>query len=93
MSLTILSSRFAQILEKLALFLPEKAVVLHANLPQPLGRAVVVQLEPDRGFKLFEFARPEFDKEAISFIRDLDDFGPSESVDPEPVPVDRVTRF
>ena len=71
---------------------PEEAVMLHADLPQPLGRAVVAQLEPDRGLELLKLPGPQLDVEAVPLVGDLDDLGPRESVDPEPVPVDEDSR-
>ena len=49
---------------------------------------MVFQLEADGGLKVFKLARPDLDVEAISLVGDLDDLGPGEAVDPQPVPVD-----
>lgn len=38
---------------------PEKGVVLHADLPQPLRRTVVQQLESDRALELFKLKGAE----------------------------------
>lgn len=67
---------------------PEEGVVLDANLPQSLGRAMVAQLEADGRFELLELAGTQLDEEAVSFVRNFDDLWPSEPVNPEPISVD-----
>lgn len=60
---------------------PEESVVLHAELPEPLGGAVVGQFETDGRFVLFKFARANLDVESIPPVGYLQDLGPSETVD------------
>jgi len=67
---------------------PEEGVVLDANLPQSLGRAMVAQLEADGRFELLELAGTQLDEEAVSFVRNFDNLWPSEPVNPEPISVD-----
>ena len=49
-------------------------MVLHTNLPQSLGRSMIAKFEANGGFKLFEFARPQFDEKAVPFDGDFKDF-------------------
>ncbi len=81
-------SREPELLPRLRGQEPEEAVMLDADLPQPLGRAMVAQLEADRRLELLELARPELNEEPVPLVRDLDDLGPGEAVDPEAVAVD-----
>lgn len=66
---------------------PEEGVMLHARLPQLLGRPVVGQLEADGGFELLELARTYFDVEIVPLVADLQDLGPGEAVYSQPVAV------
>ena len=79
----------SELLSRLRRQEPEEGVVLDADLPEPLCRAVIVQLEADGRLELLELSRPQLDEESVSLVRDLDDLRPSEAVDPEPVAVDQ----
>ena len=68
--------------------IPEERVMLHTDLPEPLGRAMVAQLEPDRRLELLKLARTKFDEESVSLVRNLDDLRPGKPVDPESVSID-----
>lgn len=58
-------------------------MVLHAGLPQLLGRLVRGQLETDRRLVLLELSRADLKVEVVALVRDLQDLGPCEAVDPK----------
>ena len=49
---------------------------------------MVAELESDGRFELLELPGSEFDEESVSFVRNLDNLGPRESVDSKSVAVD-----
>jgi len=44
---------------------------------------MILELEPDGGLEMFELPRPDLDVEPVPLVRDLDDLGPREPVDPQ----------
>ena len=66
----------------------EEGMMLHTDLPQPLGGPVVLQLEAHRGLEVFKLSRSDLDEESVSLVGNLYYLGPGEPVDPQPVPVD-----
>lgn len=63
---------------------PEERVMLDARLPQLLGRCMGGQLEADRRLVLLELARPNLQVEVVPLVRNLQDLGPREPIDPQP---------
>ena len=44
---------------------------------------MILEFEPDGGLEMFELPRPDLDVEPVPLVRDLDDLGPREPVDPQ----------
>lgn len=68
---------------------PEESMMLYACFPEFLGRPVIGQFEADGRLELLELAGPDLDVEIVPLVGDLENLGPREPVDPEPVSVDR----
>ena len=50
---------------------------------------MVRELESDGGFELLELAGANLDVKVVPFVGNLEDFGPSESVDPQSIAEDQ----
>lgn len=55
--------------------------MLHARLPQLLGRLMCGQFEADCRLVLLKLARSDLQVEVVTLVRDLQDLGPRETVD------------
>lgn len=59
--------------------------MLHTGLPQLLRRLMGGQLETDRRFVLLEFTRSDLKVEVVTLVRNLQDLGPREPIDPQSI--------
>lgn len=65
--------------------------MLDACFPQPLGCLVIGELEADHTLELIKLARSNFDEKVVPLVRNLQDFRPRKSIDPQPVAVHEQT--